>query len=85
MVLTFQIILLLIQLTEFLIPRFIPKKFLIPNFKAQIILSLVCSVGFGFEHSVFGCIVYFMIFGIVSYRLNKEMKETKEIVENENH
>jgi len=85
MVLTFQIILLLIQLTEFLIPRFIPKKFLIPNFKAQIILSLVCSVGFGFEHSVFGCIVYFMVFGIVSYRLNKEMKETKEIVENENH
>jgi hypothetical protein len=85
MVLTLQIILLLIQLTEFLIPKFIPKKFLIPNFKAQIILSLVCSVGFGFEHSVFGCIVYFMIFGIVSYRLNKEMKETKEIVENENH
>lgn len=85
MVLTFQIILLLIQLTEFLIPRFIPKKFLIPNFKAQIILSLVCSVGFGFEHSVFGCIVYFMVFGIVSYRLNKEIKETKEIVENENH
>jgi hypothetical protein len=85
MVLTLQIILLLIQLTEFLIPRFIPKKFLIPNFKAQIILSLVCSVGFGFEHSVFGCIVYFMVFGIVSYRLNKEMKETKEIVENENH
>jgi hypothetical protein len=85
MVLTLQIILLLIQLTEFLIPRFIPKKFLIPNFKAQIILSLVCSVGFGFEHSVFGCIVYFMIFGIVSYRLNKEIKETKEIVENENH
>jgi hypothetical protein len=79
MVLTLQIILLLIQLTEFLIPRFIPKKFLIPNFKAQIILSLVCSVGFGFEHSVFGCIVYFMVFGIVSYRLNKEMKETKEI------
>jgi hypothetical protein len=79
MVLTLQIILLLIQLTEFLIPRFIPKKFLIPNFKAQIILSLVCSVGFGFEHSVFGCIVYFMIFGIVSYRLNKEIKETKEI------
>lgn len=85
MVLTLQIILLLIQLTEFLIPRFIPKKFLIPNFKAQIILSLVCSVGFGFEHSVFGCIVYFMVFGIVSYRLNKEIKETKEIVENENH
>jgi hypothetical protein len=85
MVLTLQIILLLIQLTEFLIPKFIPKKFLIPNFKAQIILSLVCSVGFGFEHSVFGCIVYFMVFGIVSYRLNKEMKETKEIVENENH
>lgn len=85
MVLTLQIILLLIQLTEFLIPRFIPKKFLIPNFKAQIILSLVCSVGFGFEHSVFGCIIYFMIFGIVSYRLNKEIKETKEIVENENH
>ena len=85
MVLTLQIILLLIQLTEFLIPRFIPKKFLIPNFKAQIILSLICSVGFGFEHSVFGCIVYFMIFGIVSYRLNKEIKETKEIVENENH
>jgi hypothetical protein len=85
MVLTLQIILLLIQLTEFLIPRFIPKKFLIPNFKAQIILSLVCSVGFGFEHSVFGCIVYFMVFGIVSYRMNKEMKETKEIVENENH
>ena len=84
MVLTLQIILLLIQLTEFLIPRFIPKKFLIPNFKAQIILSLVCSVGFGFEHSVFGCIVYFMVFGIVSYRLNKEIKETKEI-ENENH
>lgn len=79
MVLTLQIILLLIQLTEFLIPRFIPKKFLIPNFKAQIILSLVCAVGFGFEHSVFGCIVYFMVFGIVSYRLNKEMKETKEI------
>jgi hypothetical protein len=79
MLLTFQIILLLIQLTEFLIPRFIPKKFLIPNFKAQIILSLVCAVGFGFEHSVFGCIVYFMVFGIVSYRLNKEMKETKEI------
>lgn len=85
MVLTLQIILLLIQLTEFLIPRFIPKKFLIPNFKAQIILSLVCSVGFGFEHSVFGCIVYFMIFGIVSYRLNKEMKETKEIEVNENN
>ena len=85
MVLTLQIILLLIQLTEFLIPRFIPKKFLIPNFKAQIILSLICSVGFGFEHSVFGCIVYFMIFGIVSYRLNKEIKETKEMVENENH
>lgn len=85
MVLTLQIILLLIQLTEFLIPRFIPKKFLIPNFKAQIILSLVCSVGFGFEHSVFGCIVYFMVFGIVSYRLNKEIKETKEIEENENH
>ena len=85
MVLTLQIILLLIQLTEFLIPRFIPKKFLIPNFKAQIILSLVCSVGFGFEHSVFGCIIYFMVFGIVSYRLNKEIKETKEIEENENH
>jgi hypothetical protein len=85
MVLTLQIILLLIQLTEFLIPKFIPKKFLIPNFKAQIILSLVCAVGFGFEHSVFGCIVYFMVFGIVSYRLNKEIKETKEIVENENH
>ena len=85
MVLTLQIILLLIQLTEFLIPRFIPKKFLIPNFKAQIILSLVCSVGFGFEHSVFGCIVYFMVFGIVSYRLNKEMKETKEIEVNENN
>lgn len=79
MVLTLQIILLLIQLTEFLIPRFIPKKFLIPNFKAQIILSLVCAVGFAIEHSVFGCIVYFMVFGIVSYRLSKEMKETKEI------
>jgi hypothetical protein len=85
MVLTFQIILLLIQLTEFLIPRFIPKKFLIPNFKAQIILCLICSVGFGFEQKLFGCIVYFMVFGIVSYRLNKEIKETKEIEENENH
>ena len=79
MLLTFQIILLLIQLTEFLIPKFIPKKFLIPNFKAQIILCLICAVGFGFEHSVFGCIIYFMVFGIVSYRLNKEIKETKEI------
>lgn len=79
MVLTLQIILLLIQLTEFLIPKFIP------NFKAQIILSLVCSVGFGFEHSVFGCIIYFMVFGIVSYRLSKEIEATKEINENENH
>lgn len=85
MVLTLQIILLLIQLTEFLIPKFIPKKFLIPNFKAQIILSLICSVGFGFEHSVFGCIIYFMVFGIVSYRLSKEIEKTKEIEENENH
>ena len=84
MVLTLQIILLLIQLTEFLIPKFIPKKFLISNFKAQIILSLICSVGFGFEHSVFGCIIYFMVFGIVSYRLSKEIEKTKEI-ENENH
>lgn len=84
-VLTFQIILLLIQLTEFLIPRVIPKKFLIPNFKAQIIFCLICSVGFGIEHNVFGCIVYFLVFGIVSYRLNKEIEETKEIEENENH
>lgn len=85
MVLTLQIILLLIQLTEFLIPKFIPKKFLIPNFKAQIILCLVCAVGFAIEHVVFGVIVYLFVFGIVSYRLNKEIKETKEIVENENH
>ena len=85
MLLTFQIILLLIQLTEFLIPRVIPKKFLIPNFKVQIILCLICSVGFGFEHSVFGCIIYFMVFGIVSYRLSKEIAATKEIEENENH
>lgn len=76
---------MLIQLTEFLIPKFIPNKFLIPNFKAQIILSLICSVGFGFEHSVFRCIVYFMVFGIAIYRLSKELKETKEIEENENH
>ena len=85
MVLTLQIILLLIQLTEFLIPKFIPKKFLIPNFKAQIILSLVCAVVFAIEHVLFGVIVYLFVFGIVSYRLNKEMKETKEIEVNENN
>ena len=84
MVLTFQIILLLIQLTEIFIPRFIPKKFLIPNFKAQIILSIICSAMFGIEQKFFGCIVYLFVFGIVSYRLNREMKETKE-TENENH
>lgn len=83
MLLTFQIILLLIQLTEILIPSIIPKKFLITNLKAQIILSLICSIGFGFEHKLFGCIVYLFVFGIVSYRLNKEIK-TKE-TENENH
>lgn len=83
MLLTFQIILLLIQLTEILIPRTIPKKFLIPNLKTQIILSLICSVGFGFEQKLFGVIVYLFVFGIVSYRLNKEIK-TKE-TENENY
>ena len=83
--LTFQIILLLIQLTEFLIPNTIPKKFLIPNFKAQIILCLICSVGFGFEQKLFGCIVYFLVFVIVSYRLSKEIEATKEIENNENH
>ena len=79
MLLTFQIILLLIQLTEILIPRILPKKFLIPNLEAQIILSLICSVGFGFEQKLFGCIIYLFVFGIVSYRL------TKEIENNENH
>ena len=83
--LTFQIILLLIQLMELLIPKFIPKKFLIPNFKAQIILCLICSVGFAIEQKLFGVIVYLFVFGIISYRLNKEIKETKEIEENENH
>lgn len=80
MLLTIQIILLLIQLSEFLIP----KKFLILNHKAQIILSLVCAVGFGIEQKFFGIIVYLFVFGIVSYRLNKEIEETKE-TENENH
>ena len=75
---------MLIQLTEIFIPRFIPKKFLIPNFKAQIILSIICSAMFGIEQKFFGCIVYLFVFGIVSYRLNREMKETKE-TENENH
>lgn len=84
MLLTFQIILLLIQLTEIFIPRFIPKKFLIPNFKAQIILSLICAAGFGIEQKLFGVIVYLFVFGIVSYRLNREIEETKE-TENENH
>lgn len=84
MVLAFQIILLLIQLTEFLIPKFIPKKFLIPNHKAQIILCLVCSALFGIEQNWFGTIIYLLVFGIVSYRLNKEIEETKE-TENENH
>lgn len=85
MLLTFQIILLLIQLTEFLIPRVIPKKFLIPNFKSQIILCLICSAGFGIEQKFFGCIIYLFVFGIVSYRLNKELETTKETKENENH
>ena len=85
MVLTFQIILLLIQLTEIFIPRFIPKKFLIPNFKAQIILSLICSAMFGIEQKFFGCIIYLFVFGIVSYRLNREIEENKETKENENH
>ena len=83
--LTFQIILLLIQLMEILIPKFIPKKFLIQNFKAQIILCLVCAVGFAIEHVLFGVIVYLFVMGIISYRLNREMKETKEIEENENN
>lgn len=85
MLIIFQITLLAIQLSEFLIPNIIPKKFLIPNFKAQIILSLVCSVGFAIEQKLFGVIVYLFVFGIVSYRLNKEMKEIKEINENEDN
>lgn len=84
MLLTFQIILLLIQLTEIFIPRFIPNKFLIPNFKAQIFLCLICAAGFGIEQKLFGVIVYLFVFGIVSYRLNREIEETKE-TENENH
>jgi hypothetical protein len=84
MLLTFQIILLLIQLTEIFIPRFIPKKFLIPNLKSQIILSLICAAGFGIEQKFYGIIVYLFVFGIVSYRLNKGLEETKE-TENENH
>ena len=79
MLLTIQIILLLIQLSEILIPNTIPKKFLIPNLKAQIILCLVCAVGFAIEQKLFGTIVYLFVFGIVSYRL------TKETEKNENH
>ena len=69
---------MLIQLTEIFIPRFIPKKFLTLNLKTQIILCLICSVGFAIEQKLFGSIVYFLVFGIVSYRLTKE-------TENENH
>ena len=84
MLIIFQTILLVIQLSEFLIPNIIPKKFLIPNFKAQIILSLICAAGFGIEQKLFGTIVYLFVFGIVSYRLNKEIEETKE-TENEDN
>lgn len=79
MLIIFQITLLAIQLSEFLIPNTISRSYLVPNFISQIILSVICAIGFGAqENGIFGAVVYSAVGIIVTYRLIKEINKNED-------
>ena len=78
MLIIFQIVLLAIQLSEFLIPNHISRSYLVPNFISQIILSAICAIGFGAQERIFGAVVYAAVGIIVTYRLIKEINKNED-------
>lgn len=79
MIIIFQIVLLAIQLSEFLIPNLISRSYLVPNFILQIILCVICGVGSStHENGIFGAVVYSAVAIIVTYRLIKEINRNED-------